>query len=239
MISLAIANYNRAEMTIESFIQVINNDLVAEIIILDDYSDIEIYRKLQNLINNLNTNKVKLYRNEKNLGSFLNKYETVKRCSSDWVILLDCDNIIENNYIEIISKLNKEEDMLYCPEVLYKLDKKGINWTYKKFNHLIINKKNAKTYLDNSPFGVWLNTGNYFFNKQKYITTIEQTKKDDRLSLLDSFYFNYLWLANGYRMRIVPDLYYIHRVHADSYYLKNKEKFADIHQEIKENIKKI
>jgi cellulose synthase/poly-beta-1,6-N-acetylglucosamine synthase-like glycosyltransferase len=237
MISLAIPNYNRVGMTVESFSQVINNDKIDEIIILDDFSDIDIYNKLWDIIITLNTDKVKLYRNAENIGAFWNKYKNVKRCNSEWIILLDCDNIINNDYIDKVYKLIKEPDVLYCPETLYKLNKKDINWTYKDFNTLTISKENIKKYIDDGIFGTWMNTGNFFFNRNTYTEVVEHSVIDARLSMLDSFYLNYLWLSGGKKMKIVPGLYYIHRVHKDSYYLKNRKLFPIIHKEIRAKIK--
>jgi len=239
MISLAIANFNRHDMVLESFIRVMENDLVGEIIILDDYSDIEIYAKLWNIINGLNTNKVFLLRNAENKGAFFNKYEAVKRCTGDWVILLDCDNIIDNDYIDKVVALDKKVDTMYCPEVLFSLNKEREQWNYSEFNKLTIDKNNAKDYIDNKMFGTWMNTGNFFFNKQEYIDVVELSKIDKQLYMLDSFYMNYLWLAKSNKMVVVPELCYEHRIHDGSYYLKNKKRFVYIHKELVKKVKEL
>jgi glycosyltransferase involved in cell wall biosynthesis len=44
------------------------------------------------LIKKLNTNKIKVFRNKTNQGAFRNKYETVSKCSNEWIYLLDSDN---------------------------------------------------------------------------------------------------------------------------------------------------
>jgi glycosyltransferase involved in cell wall biosynthesis len=237
MISLAIANYNRVEMTIESFIQVLDNDLVGEIVIVDDYSDINIYAELWNKIQELHTDKVFLLRNAENKGAFLNKYEAVKKCTGDWVILLDCDNKIDNDYIEKVNALDKKQDTLYCPEVIYSLHKTKIQWLYKEFNTLVLDKWNIKSYIEDKLFGTCMNTGNFFFNRQEYLDVVELSRIDKRLYMLDSFYFNYLWLAKSNKMVVVPDLYYEHRIHDGSYYLKNKNNFVKIHRALVENVK--
>lgn len=239
MVSLAIPNFNRSDFVIESFIQVLNNDLLDEIIIVDDCSDIEIYHELKKLIKGFK--KVKIFRNEINLKPLMNKYEAVRRCNNDWVILLDSDNIIDNDYIEIVSKLNKEDDIIYCPEVLYRINKNSICWNFREFNHLIIDKSNAKKHIDGGNFETWLNSGNYFLNKERYTSVIENNYYDTKLSVNDALYFSYLWLSSGNRMKIVPELYYIHYQHGEgmggSWYANNVRDCEFASSEIKKKIK--
>ena len=239
MISLAIANYNRAEMTIESFAQVLDNGLVDDIVIMDDYSEPDIYVKLWNAVNNLNTNNVYLIRNAENYGAFLNKYRAVKQCKNDWVIVLDCDNIIDGSYIKIASTLDKKEDVLYCPEVLYSLGKEKEQWNYSEFNKGPLDKWNIKEHIESALFGTCMNTGNFLVNRKEYIDVVELSKIDKRLCLLDSFYFNYLWVAKMNKMQVVPGLGYEHRIHDGSYYRKNKKLFATIHSELVKAVKEL
>lgn len=238
MISLAITNFNRSDFVIESFIQVLNNDFISEIVIIDDYSDSAVYIKLYNLINDLNNDKVKVYRNDTNLGPFKNKYEVVKKCKNDWVILLDSDNIIDNNYIEIVESLDKEDDIMYSPEILYKKkNKENIGWYYAAFSNLIMDKNNIKNYMDISYFGTFLNTGNHFFNKDRYVHVIENNYNDLRLSINDAIYFSYLWLLSGNKMKVVPNLYYIHRPSRDSWWSTHSVKCMASTLEIFKRIK--
>lgn len=239
MISLAITTFNRNLFVIEAFIKVIDNDLIDEIIIVDDHSDEAIFIRLNNIIVNLGKDKVKLYRNETNLKPFANKYEAVKKCRNEWVILLDSDNIIDNNYIKTISAIEKEDDVIYCPEILYRPDRGCVEWTYGEFNGLVIDKTNVKNYLNNINFETLLNTGNYFLNREKYMSVFEQSDKDNKWTLADSVYFSYLWLLGGNRMKIIPDLYYTHRIHGGSWYLMNFEEYSFFNIEIKEKIKEL
>lgn len=241
MISLAIPNFNRSDFVIESFIQVINNTMIDEIIIVDDCSSIDVFDKLSMLVADLNNSKVKLYRNDVNLKPFMNKYETVKKCSNDWVILLDSDNVIDNSYIEVVLKLDIEEDTIYNPEILYKLNKEDVGWTYKEYNNLIINRNNAKQYIDVGNFETCLNTGNYYFNRKKYIHVVEHNHNhnDIKTSVNDALYFSYLWLLSGNKIKVVPGLYYIHRVHDGSWYLNNYDGCTASTLELKRRIKEL
>ena len=222
MISLAITNFNRSDSVIESFIQVIDNGLINEIVIVDDYSDLVHYIKLWNLINNLDNDKITLHRNGVNLRPYKNKYTAVLKCSNDWVILLDSDNIIDNEYIKIVTGLKKEDDILYVAETLYRENKK-IGWYYEAFSKQIITKKNIQQMMNDASFEPLLNTGNHFFNRNKYIQVVESTQEDVELSVNDAIYFSYLWLFNKNRMKVVPGLYYIHRATEDSWWSKNSK----------------
>jgi len=239
MISVAITNYNRVDMTIESFSKIIDNDLVDDIVILDDCSDMKLYGELWDRVEALNANHVLLYRNAVNVGPFLNKYRAVQKCKNDWVILLDCDNIIDNDYVELLSNIDKEDDILYCPESLFRLNKAGIKYSYHKFNNLFVDKINVRRYVRHRMFRALLNTGNYLVHRERYMEVVEQSVANERLSKLDSLYFNYLWLSMGYRMKVVPNLWYEHRIHKDSYYLRNAKLFVSIQGELIKMLKKL
>lgn len=239
MISLAIPNFNRSDLVIEAFIQVMNNDLINEIVIVDDCSSVGVFDKLTGLVAGLNNNKISLYRNDVNLKPLLNKYETVKKCNNGWIILLDSDNIINNDYIEIVSKLDKEDDTIYTPETLNKINNGGIGWIYKEFNDVIISKNNVKNYIDNSNFETCLNTGNYHFNRKKYMSIIVNNYNDVKLSVNDAIYFSYLWLLSGNKIKIVPGLQYIHRIHDGSWYLNNYDGCTASTVDIKRKIREL
>jgi len=238
MISLAITNYNRSDSVIESFIQVVDNPSISEIIIVDDHSEAAEYIKLWNLVNGLNNDKIKLYRNEANWRPFKNKYIAVSKCSNNWVILLDSDNIIDNNYVATVETMDKDEGVLYIPETLYREGKKSIGWCYEDFNDLIINRYNVKKHIDEPYFEALLNTGNHFFNRARYMQVVEKTREDHLLSVNDAIYFSYLWLLHKNRMKVVPGLYYVHQATKDSWWTVHSKDCIESARIITEKIKK-
>lgn len=237
-ISVVIATYNRVDFVKEAFIQVLDNPSVDEVIIVDDYSDIDTYIDLWNLLSIPNSDKIRLFRNDRNLGPMLNKYEAVKKCKNKWCAMVDSDNILDNTYIEKLLGLIWEEDMLYCPEELREVNGK-INFTYKEFCGLVVDKDSVKKYIGQINFETWMNTGNYFFNRDVYLKNIDNNKIDTRLSLTDSVYFSYLWLLSVNRMQIVPGLYYIHRIHKGSWWQNHSKDCVQRTKEIVELIKKL
>ncbi len=89
MVTLAITTYNRDYMTHGSFKWVRDDPRISEIVIVDDCSEFHIYESLQRMVDGFE--KVKLYRNEKNLGCYHNKRRAVELSTNDWVILFDSD----------------------------------------------------------------------------------------------------------------------------------------------------
>jgi glycosyltransferase involved in cell wall biosynthesis len=224
MISLVITNYNRSDLVIEAFSKVLNNDYINEILIVDDCSDINIFNKLKDLINNLKNEKIKLIRNEKNLKPFLNKCNSIKQAKNEWVILLDSDNILDNDYIDKIKNLkNIDKNTVYVPEKLMR--ENFIGWDYSSLKNKIINKDNVKYYYHTQPYSgiidTLLNTGNYFINRDEHVKATSNINIDESLSVNDALYFSFLWLSTGNNIFVVDDLKYYHRVHQGSWYINN------------------
>src|SRR5690349_2792113 len=95
-ISVAITNYNRSTLTIESFIQVLDYHRISEILILDDCSEQSHFNTLKSLLPV--SPKIKLLRNDQNLGMSLNKAKAIRLCEEEWVAILDSDNIFTHEF---------------------------------------------------------------------------------------------------------------------------------------------
>ena len=89
-ISLAIPFYNTSKYFLDCIKYAVDDEFVSEIVVNDDCSRQEEYDNLLLLVDG--KDKIKVYRNDHNLGAFRNKYIAVKNCTNDWVYLLDSDN---------------------------------------------------------------------------------------------------------------------------------------------------
>src|SRR5665647_3469478 len=94
--SLAITTYNRYNFIEKDLGRYIENKFINEIVINDDSSDD--YSKLQKFKNE--SSKLKLFRNEFNLGVIKNKIKTISLSSNEFVLLLDSDNSISDKVLE-------------------------------------------------------------------------------------------------------------------------------------------
>lgn len=221
MISLAITTWERTNMVLESFAYIINNNLVDDIVIVDDCSNHAVFELLATRLQPLG-DKIRLFRNEVNLKPYRNKYEAVKRCKNEWVVLFDSDNIIDNDYIATVDGISKEADIIYCPSYLYRTDEfRDTLINFEKWQGFPIDKDNIKEYLGTWNFETFLNTCNYCVNRSEYLKVWEKDEIDPILSKADTCYFSFLWLMSGRRMILTPNLRYVHRVHEHSWYLGN------------------
>ena len=113
-LSIAIPTLNSSEFIDDCINSVRKISNVDEIIINDDgsneldYSILE--SKVEKLISSYNLN-ISLYRNEKNLGGFKNKYVTISKCTNDYVYQIDSDNIPAKNIESPIILLDRSSQI--------------------------------------------------------------------------------------------------------------------------------
>jgi glycosyltransferase involved in cell wall biosynthesis len=242
MISLCIPTYNRTQMVIESFSKVIDNELISEIIIMDDCSEESMFNSLSELIIAVNKKKIFLFKNNENKKAFFNKIESVKKAKNDWIILLDSDNILTDDYLISIPN-DLDENTFYLPS---KAICNSPNLDYTEFSGLTFDKNKFKEIVlsKNDKLQCLLNTGNYFFNKKTYLNSIQMESNIQDCHALDPFYQIYLGFKNinDFKIHIVPNMQYYHRLHSEtkiessSYYTENSEKSQQFYSVLKNKI---
>lgn len=200
-ISLCITNYNRNAYLFKSFEQVLNDERIGEVVIVDDCSDPDIYKAIEERCKYMP--KVKLFRNEVNLDVYANKREAVSKAKYEYVILFDSDNVIATNYLDQVYLLPHSKTTIFAPDFAMPV------FDYRKFAGLNIKRSNVHEYCFKPGFDCLINTMNYFVNRDEYLS-IWQPK--DGIIGADSIYMNYLWLSAGNSIYVVPSLTYFHRV---------------------------
>ena len=236
MITIAITNYNRFEWVLNSFEKVLDDQRVSEIVISDDASNPDIFNQLSDALKDKKYSKVKLYRNENNLGGFLNKKKAISLASNEWVILLDSDNSIDISYLDIVYE-KKDPTIIYCPSHAV-CSSPILDYT----EHIgLLNKNDFKHNLSQQ-IQIWdciFNTGNCYFNKN---LLLEALRKEGTLLnpyASDAYYFVYLWFKHipNAKLEIVPNLKYSHRLHPDSYYISMSSQSQKFIKEIIDDVK--
>lgn len=219
-ITLAIPFYNTSQYFLDCIKYSIETDFVSEIVVNDDCSTLEEWEKLNKLVEDLNNDKIKIFRNSENLRAFRNKYVTVSKATNEWVYLLDSDNHpFENNY-DILKEVDQTLDYIcYSPCKLfckhdYQSDYQTISDYSFKYDLIGIEESKDAIFKKTKWFDWFLNTGNYFFNKNFYLDSLGEAFLDESTPLLDadtaaSFYF---WLRNGGQFKVIENLYHNHRL---------------------------
>lgn len=228
-ISIAIPTWERTDLLFKSFEKIYDDDRVDEIVIVDDCSSQKtidlLIEKLQYL------DKVKLYLNLKNSGCYQNKQNAICFCSNEYLILLDSDNIIDTTYIDAIYKEKWLTDTILTPDFAKP------HFDFRAFSGLTISKENVSEYIDLPMFETMLNAANYFVNKDNYLKVYDAEVEP---MTSDSIFMCYNWLKNGFKIKVVKNMQYFHRVHEGSHYKNNVHKTKpDFHKNIIQKIKEL
>lgn len=224
MISLCITTYNRFEMLLESFEQILNDDRISEIVIVDDCSNDELYQKLRVAV--WSHDKVKLYRNDRNIGMSRNKAKAIELATNPWCILFDSDNVIDSTYLDALPEY-------LAPSVIYCPDFAKPQFDYRKYSGQTINAENAAKIMSKPMGECVFNTCNYLVNREEYLRVYEYNPD---MKGTDTIWFNYLWLRADNSLHVVPGMQYMHRVHAGSGFMADVEYNMEKSKEIKELI---
>jgi hypothetical protein len=227
MITLAIPFYNSSRYFLDVIKYTSDNSFVSEIVVNDDFSSDEDYTNLLQVISQLNTDKIKVFRNTENVGAFRNKYLAVQRSTCDWIYLLDSDNHpFENTYDVLSSIKDLNPEICYCPSKLFckgdgKTEYENIS-DYNTFKYDIIGIEESKDAIIKRTkwFDWFINSGNYFFNRNSYIEKLKEPFENYNNYKLyadtaASFYF---WLRNSGQFKVVSNLHHNHRLRNDSYW---------------------
>ena len=241
-ISLAITYFNKAKFISECLNNyILNEDRINEIVILDDFSSDFDYKYLLELVSKVNNNKIKVYRNKKNLNIPLNKIEVLKYCNNDWIFLLDADNYISKETIDILYNLDKwNENYIYAPTDIKKIGSNSNQLNFKIFNDIVFNKAELKNRdFFNKKLVCFMNMCNYFLNKNSYLNCMEiklplVNEFIDNIGLrfltpYDSMFLFCLWLSQNNNILAVKNLRYYHRLYLQSTFFKSdKSKVHEI-----------
>jgi glycosyltransferase involved in cell wall biosynthesis len=230
MITASFTNYNRTDLLFKAIESFLNDIRIDEIVISDDNSDEEIFHTVCWKYNGIE--KVKIYRNSKNLDCYRNKREAVKLASHDWVLLLDSDNVFDIKFIDtIFGQMPWNKTWAYAPDFARPY------FDFRKISGVAVSRNNINTYLDKGSCSTMLNAMNYFVNRDEFLRVWDGSC-DPVTS--DSLFQNYNWLKAGNTVYVTPGLQYEHQVHSGSHYQNNVKRTPQgFHNSIIEKLKRL
>jgi glycosyltransferase involved in cell wall biosynthesis len=221
--TVAIPTMRRWSSFLEKSIpQYLEYDLVSHVVICDETGE-DAKAILESPY--ANHPKLKVHVNPKRLGAYLNKRSCIEKAPSDWVAVLDSDNIFSEEFFETAySALQKES---FNPKlVLASADNVRLFVKTGKeekrtahFSGLRITRANWNSVLQMPDWNFLLNDGNYIVHKSQLTSlnpkyTLEQVYASDAILAAKQF------VQAGCTYYLVSGLWYIHTVHDDSEWLK-------------------
>jgi glycosyltransferase involved in cell wall biosynthesis len=224
-ISLAIPYYNNSQYILDALRVAINDDRVSEIIICDDHSkDVNV---LIQILIKINSIKIKMYQNSKNIGCYLNKIEAISKCTNEWAILLDSDNVIEKDYIDTLYNIPEwKDDTIYHPCWAKTFpNEPSPNLDYRIWSNQQITHSFYLNNFNNNRFQCLINNCNYFVPVKAFTNCMNAHKNKyvrEQIDALDSAVLFTEWITSGNKIFIVDNLVYGHRLHAQSNYRVSK-----------------
>jgi len=236
-ISVSITHYNNSKFIKDALSFIEKDERIDEIVITDDHSNE--WEQLNNIVKELNIPKIKLIRNSENLGNFMNKLQGLSNCKNDWVILLDADNILTQEYLDAIFKESLNSDTIYAPCWAHTFHTRGrrtnsppLNFAFMK--NKVITPQAIRPYITKVSFRLinmecCLNVGNYFVNKNEFLKIENKAfgnYNKGKLSNVDYLQTNTEWLCNGKKIKVVSGMEYEHRLHPDSCYKKSDKRMG-------------
>lgn len=222
-ITLAIPFYNTSKYFEKAIKFSLENDLISEIVVNDDFSRKDELKNLEDIIQKINSDKISLFRNQKNLGGFRNKYNAVKNSKSEWIYLLDSDNYLYYNTLDIVSSIqDPDPNICYIPETLLLRGEDGyeneVNYNFK-YEKIGIDEAQDALLKKVKWFDWFLNTGNFIFNRESYLNKLLSGYENQKEPVYAcSIAFSYHWMINGGFYKVVPGMKYYHRLRSDSYW---------------------
>lgn len=229
-LTLCLTNYNRDKMLFESFEQVLDDDRVSEIVIVDDNSLDNYWRRVKGHCQHYP--KIKLYRNQKNLGCYRNKREAISKATNDYVIIFDSDNIMTKGYIDKVFAEEWNPNVILAPDYIVSFD-------YRHFGGMVLDSKSGSRFFSMPRFDCLINTMNYFVNRDSYLQVWDGNKEP---WTADTIYQNLRWVQSGRSIKVVVGMEYDHRIKHErgqdrSHYLQHNRKTGNLFNECMKQFK--
>lgn len=201
----------------------LDNDYVTHVVICDETGeDVEAIRKTKWA----NHKKLVLLVNEERLGMYANKRKCVEVSPTDWVAVLDSDNIFPESFFEALFELWRDEGarvktVYAASEIIRVFLKTGESEERTRhFSGMNINKGNWNQVLKTTGWNFLLNDGNWVGHKS--VLDAWPFVPEEKVRATDSIRIVKGLVERGFTYSIVPGMRYIHTVHDDSEWIKTE-----------------
>ena len=224
-ISVCIPTMRRFSFLKDSIPKYLENPYVTEVVVTDetgeDYADITAA---------FSHPKLRVYQNERRLGSVENKQRAASYATSDFIAIIDSDNFADVQYFEAfkqyVSTREVTDTMVFLPSAAKP------NFYYTQFIGRVLNKHTVRQYWPE--IETCLNTMNMIISRKFLATFNIMADKPicDRTSgAWDALYFSlYALFHMNATLVVVPDMEYEHRIHDGSWFMETEGRSKQVYE---------
>jgi glycosyltransferase involved in cell wall biosynthesis len=171
--------------------------------------------------------KLRLHTNEQRLGMYANKRRCVEVSPTEWVAVLDSDNLFPDVFFEALFELWKDEGAssktIYAASEIVRVFLKT-GESEQRTNHfsgMRITRGNWNQILKMKAWNFLLNDGNWVGHKS--VLEAWPEIPENKIRATDSIRIVKGLVERGWTYSIVPGMRYIHTVHDDSEWIKTEQ----------------
>lgn len=219
-LSLVITAYKRFDFIKTYLSRYLSHPSVAEVVIVDDASDDA--SKIASVREFIEHPKLRLLKNERNLGASKNKIQAVRESSSAWVLLMDSDNDISDVALTLLGRCCGSSGML--PDIVVCPTKCGP--PLMDYTSLPVMMTRTELKHKEPRYECFWNTGNYMVARDLFLraaTLVLLSNVDP--GPFDVVYINRFMVELGARFLNLPGFEYNHRVHDNSLFVTTAKEF--------------
>ena len=217
MLTIAIPTMRRWSFLKDSIPAYLARPEVAEVIVCDETG--EDYDALYKAFGD--HKKLRLYKNERRLGIYENKKKCLSLANTDWLALLDSDNIFGDDWFEALAYMDfSDKKRIFASADFKSVNVKTHDTTRhcQKFRGLVLDRSTWNETLTEANWNFLLNDGNWIVPRS-VIETLPDVRSET-LQAADAIFMARCFVKGGYCIYYVPGLEYTHLVHPGSSWLQ-------------------
>lgn len=219
-LTIAIPTMRRWSFLKDSIPAYLARPEVAEVVVCDETG--EDYELLATAFgDHVTSGKLRLYKNERRLGIYENKKKCLSLANTDWVALLDSDNIFGEAWFEALPSMDFSDPKRIFASADFKsvnIKTGVISQKCKAFSGLIIDFKSWNSTFTQTGWNFLLNDGNWIVPRS--VVDCLPDVKSETLEAADAIFMLRCFIKAGYSIYYVPGLEYTHLVHPGSSWLQ-------------------
>ncbi|MFZ5437836.1 MAG: glycosyltransferase [Patescibacteria group bacterium] len=217
-ISFIIPAFNCADTLVETVNSIYSTNFEDgdEVIIVDDMSTDKTLELATNL--KKKNKDLKVFRHKINKGGGAARNTAVENAKNPLIFCLDSDNILTNKSIEKLKKSlinNYREAISFAELKFFQKNKNNITHSWKF---------NKESYGLNDFFVTYRHpsaSGNYLYTKNSWL---KAGRYPEDVQALDTWGFGFRQIASNFKIYVLKDSFYFHRVSTSSYWNRESKK---------------